>query len=422
MELRQSGSNVQYSMATLNTDTGVAFGWSGTLTGATTGHAKQISVNPSGDLTSTALGHIGVQSSWETLFDLKDELRAYQGETAGNRFSRLCGEESVPCRIYGAPHASAQMGPQAADTLVNLLQECENADRGMMFEPLDITGLAYRTSGSMCSQTAPAALDYSQDHLSPPLTPTDDDQYTQNDITVTRSSGSSARAVLDDGSPMSISSPPVGVGSYATSVTANTNLDSQLSNVANWLLHLGTVDEERYPSIVIDLTDRAMSNLFYPVLETKLGDVAQVSNLPSFLPPDQLKAIIWGQTENLGDYVCNTTWQTQPESPYEVLIAGSGAASDCRADTTGSSLSTGISSTATSLQVATDAGNVPWTTVSGDWPFDIVIGGERMTVTHITGASSPQTFTVTRSVNGIVKPHTASESVSLFRPVYAALA
>jgi hypothetical protein len=40
-----------------------------------------------------------------------------------------------------------------------------------------------------------------------------------------------------------------------------------------------------------------------------------------------------------------------------------------------------------------------------------------MTVTNITGATSPQTFTVTRSVNGITKSHSAGAAVQLFAPV-----
>jgi hypothetical protein len=48
------------------------------------------------------------------------------------------------------------------------------------------------------------------------------------------------------------------------------------------------------------------------------------------------------------------------------------------------------------------------------------VGGERVTVTNITGASSPQTFTVTRSVNGVIKAHSAGAEVHLWSPVYFA--
>jgi hypothetical protein len=54
-------------------------------------------------------------------------------------------------------------------------------------------------------------------------------------------------------------------------------------------------------------------------------------------------------------------------------------------------------------------------------PFDVIMSGERITVTAISGSSSPQTFTITRAVNGVSKAHTAGESVSLFYPATIAL-
>lgn len=422
MELRQSGSNINYSMVSIQPGATTGSGFSGTVTSATLGHVKQLMSNPSGSLTQTAIGHISFQSTWDSLFDLTKQLNAYQAETATDRFTRLCSEENIASRIYGPSALAVEMGAQSSDTLFNLLQECEATDGGMMYELLDTPGLGYRTSNSMASQPPAVSLDYSLDQLSPPLTPADDDQYTQNDVTVSRNNGSSARAVLDDGSTMSISPPPVGVGSYVTSFTANTFLDEQLADQAAWRLHLGTVNEERYPSVVIDLTDRDLASLFYDVTSVRVGDTIKISNLPPFLPPGDIRAIVFGQTEVLGDFQCKTTWQTQPASPWDVLVAGSGAASDCHADTSGSSLHAGLTTTATSVQVDTDSGNALWTTSGADFPFDIAIGGERMTVTGISGTSSPQTFTVTRSVNGVVKTHSAGESVSLFQPVYAALA
>jgi hypothetical protein len=57
-----------------------------------------------------------------------------------------------------------------------------------------------------------------------------------------------------------------------------------------------------------------------------------------------------------------------------------------------------------------------WTTTGT--PFDINLDGERCTVTAVSGASSPQTFTVTRSVNGVSKAHAVGATVALWTPVY----
>ena len=81
-----------------------------------------------------------------------------------------------------------------------------------------------------------------------------------------------------------------------------------------------------------------------------------------------------------------------------------------------------MSSSATTLSVATtNSGSPLWTTAAADFPFDVTIAGEQITVTNITGTSSPQTFTVTRSVNGVVKAQSAGAAVALFHAPILAL-
>lgn len=94
-----------------------------------------------------------------------------------------------------------------------------------------------------------------------------------------------------------------------------------------------------------------------------------------------------------------------------------------RVDTDGSQLAAAASSTTTSLSVATSSGPL-WVTSAAhpeEFPFDVAVGGERVQVTAITGATSPQTFTVVRSVNGVVKTQTAGTAVHLADPAIIAL-
>lgn len=82
----------------------------------------------------------------------------------------------------------------------------------------------------------------------------------------------------------------------------------------------------------------------------------------------------------------------------------------------GSGTGTTVAVQATSyLGVDITDGDV-WTHDDGD--YDIRIGGERMTVTAVTGATSPQVLTVTRAVNDIRKDHAAGAEVVLHQPVY----
>lgn len=424
IELSSTGGGAPTGTLTLNTySAGSTVPVSGTAsTSFLAGDwaVTQVRFNRLSDITdATSFGHVAVfgPSAFPPASDFASPLSAWAGETAASRFARLCLEQGLRARIYGHPAASVRMGIQETKTIAELLQECEDSDQGMIYEARSTLAIGYRTSNSMSAQSSAVSLNYSQDNLSPPLTPTDDDQYTANNWSVTRTNGSGATAKLNDGSPMSISPPPIGVGDYQNSKSVSLFSDTQATDVANWLVHLGTVDEERYPAMNVDLATASLSSLFWPVAGTDCGDRVSVSNLPAFLPPDGIEALVWGATEVIADKVFRISWQTQPESPYEVLVADTS-----RADTGGATLSSAITSTATTMTVATATGSALWTTAAGDFPFDVILGGERITVTNITGTSSPQTFTIARSVNGIVKSHNSGEKISLFSPAYFALA
>jgi hypothetical protein len=94
-----------------------------------------------------------------------------------------------------------------------------------------------------------------------------------------------------------------------------------------------------------------------------------------------------------------------------------------RADTAGSQLASSATSTATSLSVSTTSGP-RWIDSAAhpeEFPFDIMVGGERMRVTAVSGTSSPQTFTVIRSRNNIVKSQSSGTAVQLADVAYIAL-
>jgi hypothetical protein len=426
-----SFTHVQYSLVTLQPGASTGLSTSGTYLAGSTGNAIDVQIGPGQNLTGVTIGHVSVQAQWESLFDLFHQLEAWQGETAGNRFARLCGENGFACRIYGPPDVSVAMGAQSPDTLQNLLQECEDADKGMIYEPRQALALGYRTQASILNQAPALTLDYPSHHIGDGTSaawgpPTDDDQYTCNDMTVTRASaavtGSSFQLTLNDGSPMSISAPPDGVGDYSNTASQNLADDDQLPDAASWLVHLGTVNEERYPVLPLNLARSALSSLFFPIQNVNLGDYVQVTNPPTpTLAPDPVKQLVTQATEQVGGFAWAIAWNCVPESPYETGIYDD--ATYGRADTSGSTLHASASSGATSLTVDTTlSGDALWTTVAADFPFAIRIGGEVMTVTNITGSSSPQTFTVTRSVNGVVKAQASGQDVRLYpTPVYAML-
>ena len=415
IELQTSGGNVQWTMVTVAPGASSGSASSGTVAG-TIGNAYQAVIAPGGGMSGVVAGHVSVQPAWDSLFNLGAPLNAWSGEKVGIRFARLCAEEGIPCRIYGAPADTVAMGAQVSKDIPSLLQECEDADKGLIYEPRQAFGLGYRTRASMFNQAPAVALSYSAAQLAEPMEPTDDDRLIANDVTVTRSSGgSSARQSLTSGA-LSTQAPPNGVGPYQQTPTVNLATDSQLADQAGWLVWLGTVDDLRYPVLSANLASPKAATVYYQLQDLDIGDRIVVGSTPSWLPPDGISQIVQGQTEQCYDLIFTEQWSCAPELPYRVGILDDPVLG--HADTDGSTVHAGISATATSMQVDTTGASSPlWTTSGGDFPFDIAVGGERMTVTNITGASSPQTFTVTRSVNGVAKAQTAGTDVRLWQPM-----
>lgn len=430
MMLVKNGTGVDYDINWLDQAIPGAINGSGlTQAGATVGQVTRIVINPDGALTGTALGHI-MLSTANDLSSYSNPFDAYQGETAAARLARLCSEEGLAYRVYGYPDNTQAMGAQTPKTVMQLLQEVEDTDRGMLYEPKQVLGIGYRTRQSIENQSATVTLSYAAGDLgdgSTAIEPADDDQFTRNDVTITRANGSSGRQVVTSGSLSILPPSQGGVGTYDYSQTYSMFEDSQAIDLAGWISHVGTADEPRYPSIPVNLTALSGNATKYYGLQTiDQGDFLDITIPASvtWLPPGDIRQIIAGTKENLGGIIYTVQFNCVPERPYETGIVGSGATSDNRVDTDGSTLSAGATSAATSLSVATTVLTTSlnlWTTTAGDFPFDIMVGGEQITVTNITGSSSPQTFTVTRSINGVVKAHSSGEAVNVYDYAIVAL-
>jgi hypothetical protein len=338
------------------------------------------------------------------------------GETVADRLDRLCGEEGIPFTLVGTAADTMPAGPQPLDTLVGQFAECERTDGGLLFETRTEQGITYRTRTSLYSQTPALVLDFDAGEVAPPIEPDIDDLNVRNDITVSNRDGTSARAVQEVG-PLNIQSPsddPDGVGRYDSQYDVNVDFDHEpmLAQIATWQRHHGTDESTRYPSVTADLD--AAPSLVSDVDVLDIGDVAAIDNLEA----DQVAQLVPGYGETIGSHRRLWTANAAPARPWEVAVLDDDALG--RLDTEDSELASDITTTATSLSVTTNSGPL-WTTAAGEMPFTIRCGGEVMTVTAIAGASSPQTFTVTRSTNGVVKAHSAGAAVNVANPVVIGL-
>lgn len=427
LEMVENGSDVDWSLSAEDFSNDLPMDGTieitvdeGTISSQTVGRISQITLGNNSGLGDVIIGHISVATDTSAYTDSERSLTAWNDENPAARVGRLCEEEDIASVIVinGAFGNDVTMGDQHSATVIDLLHACEDTDLGMLYEPRDQFGLAYRTRLSRYNQDPTLALDYSAHELADALNPVDDDQQLSNDVTVARTDGSSVRAVLASGA-LSVSDPPDGVGRYDTSVTISLADDDQLADQAGWRLLLSTVDEARYPQIALNLKHPSFADLtlMNGAMVLDIGDRITIDNPPAWLPPDQIDLIVLGYTETFDQCEYNMIINCVPGSPYRVAFMDDDVLG--RVDTDGSVLAADIDATATSISV-TSSGAV-WTTDTNDWPFDIRCGGEQMTVTAISGSSSPQTFTVTRSVNSVAVAHTAGTDVRLNQPAIISL-
>lgn len=394
LELTQNGVDIDYAIYAANANDSTAARIGITDTGFTETFGRvthvRVAIDDSRPLTGvTSLGHISVHKEIVSI-ESSDWRDGYVGEEAGTRLLRLAGEAGVGFQSVGtlglvpSVPGTTPMGKQRPVGFPELIRECVEADRGMLFEATNELALGYRTRASLYNQSARISADYAASELADTLAPTDDDQHISNDVKVTRTGGSSARAILGSGS-LSVLDPPDGVGTYDTAVTINAYQDVQLVDLAAWQVHVGTVDEERYPLLPFHLGSPALvanATLRAALTNHALGDRVAVANPPAWVPPGSISQLSQGYSEYLDAFEHTMVLNCSPESAYRVGVVGS---TSRKLDTAGSELRVAVDADDTAWTVETMAGPI-WTTDDTEVPFEVSAGGEVVTVTDITSA------------------------------------
>lgn len=409
----QSGGSVNWQIGWTKVGGGVSF-IGGSYAG-TVGMATQVDTRFGTGLPDIRVGHISAWSAFVIASAYDSADHGYTAELASARLARLANEESTTVRVAvseGAPTRPTEaMGPQRPAALLDLLQDCADTDGGILYEDSQALALVYRDRVTMENQAPALVLDYAAGDVAAPFEPTESDLQLVNDVTVSRDGGSSARVVEEDG-PLSVDA----VGLYDTSISLSLATDTQAARIAGWRLHLGTWDEARFPTVRILLHHRP--DLIPAVTKLQIGDRIQIINTPSWMPPGPLDLIVQRIDDDIRTFTWDVTLTCSPAGPWTVAVVDDDELG--RVDTDGSALASGVTSSATSLSVTVTEGAL-WSLTGADWPFNILVGGEEMTVTAVSGAASPQTFTVTRSVNGISKAHSAGAAVQLAQAAIVAL-
>lgn len=247
------------------------------------------------------------------------------------------------------------------------------------------------------------ALDYAAGHISPDLEPTDDDQKLRNEITARRTDGGEYTYAKTSG-PQNTNDPaddPEGVGVYDEGIELNVADDAQLPSQASWRVHLSTVDEDRYPTVRVDLA--ANPGLAEDLTGLTLGDRVTIANPPDWLAPGTIELIAEGGAEPIGH---PNDWDMRlnasPGTPWLVAHLAADAASagpdqPNRCDTSGSRLVAAVDADDTAFLIHTPPDGMfdraPWIISAGladapnlkasHFPLDLKLGGERVRATAL---------------------------------------
>ncbi|MFJ5143314.1 hypothetical protein [Streptomyces sp. NPDC088707] len=373
----------------------------GAFTGLSVGHVTVLNVGSGSGSSGPNGPFLGAETAWA-------------GETAITRLERLAAEEAQTVTLsswQGDPARTSElMGPQRPGALLDLLQECADSDGGILAEETQRVALAYRDRTSLQNQ-APVVIPYGA--LTTPFEPADSDLRLRNDITVERIDGSSARMTQETG-PLSVAA----IGVYDEAVPLSLYQDAQTMQQASWRLHMGTWDEARYPQVRIML--HAHPELIPVVSTLKIGDRVQITDTPPWQPPGPVDLIVQRISEDIKTFTWDVILTCSPGAPWTVGVLDDPLLG--RLDTDGCTLGSDVSATATSLTFVSSPGPrwIDSAAFPAEFPFLVVIGGEQVRVTAITGTTLTQTANVVRSVNGISKAHSAGAAVRLAQPLVIA--
>jgi len=385
-----------------------------TLVTPTTFTANPTTTRPS---PPSSMSHVAVWSPARAVTPANYSAAAgWVGETAVARIVRSCAEDGVPLVCTGATAPSPAMGPQPVGTLLGITADAEAVDQGVLYETL--WGLGYQTLFERTDEPVGMALDIATGQLAAPPEPADDDQRLRNRWRANRTNGGEVTKELTTGQ---LGTGPGGPGLYDDAVTPNVQADTQLGDQAGWRLHRDTIDEDRYPSLAIALHN--IPTFIDTWTGLPWGARVTVAHPPGQMAPDNIDAIIEGYTETWDQIFWTADLKTAPFATYRTgtLAADVGDVSEFLLILTPDTLTlaAAVDTTATSWSVNSSP---LWTTNSEMFPRRIMWEGEEIRLTNCVGASAPQTWTVVRSVNGIVKAHSAGSAGRLINPGVLSLA
>lgn len=424
-----SGGTVTFAPAWYGANDLTEWGTSYTFAG-NMGYVTTFRVTGNAVTANMRIGHIyGTEGTTPDAFagTAKPAINGFPGETVENRFKRLCAQKGITTQVTGTTGLTLPMGPQKSDVFQDLLKEMVATDACLIVDTRWQRSLTLRTRQSMYQQTPRLTLTRSQ--CIAPLSKAIDDKGSWNTVTATSRDGRTDVAQLVAGA-MSTQNPPDGIGLYERKIEGNWSAAYRLSNISGWWLQLGTLTEPRYSSVSLDL-DGAAAAIELDASLVDPGDVIVLSDVR----PDPLPLLVIGidQTQDTRRHRI-LTFTCIPATVHQAMNLWNAAS--MRYDAATTTMASAVAAGVTALPITSTNVRDAWvnpTTVDprpvaagGTYgQYDLIIAGERVTVTAATAPAGAgpitQTLTVVRAVNGVTKALPAGAAVQLYAPTRWAL-
>jgi hypothetical protein len=353
--------------------------------GTTLGLPNSVILNSIGvddGLRLPSLSYVAFYTSFHDPAERGAAAYAWRGETAGDRFTRVCLEQGITPTVVGDVDDTVPMHVQPLDTFLGILDEIARTDDAAIFETRDSVGLTMRTGASRQNQAPVLTVSYIGE-VQPPLRPEYGDRGIRNDVTAQGSIGPDQRVEQLTG-PRNIQAPeddPQGVGRYATSLDVNPSTVDALYNAAGWRVNVGCFDGTWYAEITVDLD--AAPHLTDDVALIDIGDVLELTDTPEDESLEAFRGLVVGIRNKTGTHRRLVTFYCIPAEPYQtgVLAETTGDTDPFvgHLETDGTVTYAAIAVGATTFRVVTTG---PWwTTDEDDYPYDLIVDGQRVTVT-----------------------------------------
>jgi hypothetical protein len=340
-------------------------------------------------------------------------LLGFSGETTGERIERFLSYADVTSGL-DVDTGEAVVGPYPQDGK-SVLQACQDMtvteggasvvyiapDGSPTFRDRD-----FRAQNTAAVMTLSARDDLDLDGWAP----TFNEDALVNDVTGNRATYSGTQSTwraVDQDSIDEYQRTSESFDSYATTdADVLANAQDRLSRQA-WPAF-------RLPQVTLD-AGTATTDFFALLPDVEIGSVITIDDVPAgALPGAEIDLIVegWSETIGKGGTTYRVVFDTSPVGNIGPAdsVSQRGIYDTARYQAEGMTLNSSLTSSATTVAIATSGGNPTFTTTGGDYPLDIQVGEEQIRLNSAPGgSSSPQTFTgCTRGVNGTIAAAQAS--------------